>query len=241
MCTTFGLTILQAVAVNLPQVTTAPLYIRAGKRAHLVMSLDRHESPYASQDGPTRSHRSHGHLERRGNQATNRGSNPPCHCSPARGRKGDQGMRPFPNDGLAICPVGKIHQQISIPISPLPTLHRFLNTRNLTDLQADCALTYAGNNLYLPTSLCQDLPPRAHTGHPRLGHADGTTASPDPLILRRTREHPETVNEDQNTPVNGTGIIIKRGSRQATGPEVPLLCVHTRTETLDKELREVRR
>ena len=82
-------------------------------------------------------------------------------------------------------------------------------------------------------------PPRAHTGHPRLGHSNGTTASPDPLIFRRTRERPERVNKDPNTPVNGTGLLIKRVSRQATGLEVPLLRVHTRTETLDKELREV--
>ena len=39
----------------------------------------------------------------------------------------------------------------SIPNSPPPTIHRFLNTRNATALQADCSLTYAGNNIYLPT------------------------------------------------------------------------------------------
>ena len=152
------LSFFQAMAVKLPQVTAAPLSIHAGKRAYLVMSLDRHKSHYAAQDGPPRSHRSHRNLDRRGNQATNRGSNPPCRCIPERGRKGDQGMRPSPTDVLARCPVGKLHQQISIPTSPLPNLHRFLNARNLTDLQADCALTYAGNNLYLPTSLCQALP-----------------------------------------------------------------------------------
>ena len=45
----------------------------------------------------------------------------------------------------------------SIPTLPPPTLHRLLNTRNATALQDDCALTYAGNNLYLPTSFCQVL------------------------------------------------------------------------------------
>ena len=39
----------------------------------------------------------------------------------------------------------------SIPASPHPTLHQFLNTNNLTALQANCALTYSGNNLYIPT------------------------------------------------------------------------------------------
>ena len=44
-----------------------------------------------------------------------------------------------------------------IPTSPLPTIHRFLNARNATALQADCSLTYAGKNIYFPTSFCQDL------------------------------------------------------------------------------------
>ena len=41
----------------------------------------------------------------------------------------------------------------SIPTSPPPTIHRFLNARNKTALQANCSLTYASNNIYLPTSL----------------------------------------------------------------------------------------
>ena len=45
----------------------------------------------------------------------------------------------------------------SIPKSPPPTIHRFLNATNATSLQADCSLTYAGNNLYLPSSFCQAL------------------------------------------------------------------------------------
>ena len=45
----------------------------------------------------------------------------------------------------------------SIPTSPTPTNHRFLNTRNATALQADCSLTYTGNNIYIPTSFCQAL------------------------------------------------------------------------------------
>ena len=46
----------------------------------------------------------------------------------------------------------------SITTSPPPTLHRFLNARNVTDLQDDCTLTYTGNKLYLPTSFYQALP-----------------------------------------------------------------------------------
>ena len=45
----------------------------------------------------------------------------------------------------------------SILTSPPPTIHRFLNARNVTALQADCSLTYTGNNIYLSTSFCQAL------------------------------------------------------------------------------------
>ena len=45
----------------------------------------------------------------------------------------------------------------SISTSPPPTIHRFLNAINVMALQADCSLTYAGNNLYLPISFCQAL------------------------------------------------------------------------------------
>ena len=40
----------------------------------------------------------------------------------------------------------------SIPKYPPPTILRFLIARNETALQDDCSITYAGNNLYLPTS-----------------------------------------------------------------------------------------
>ena len=41
----------------------------------------------------------------------------------------------------------------SIPTLPPPTIHRFLNASDMTALQADFSLTYARNNIYLPTSL----------------------------------------------------------------------------------------
>ena len=45
----------------------------------------------------------------------------------------------------------------SIPTFTPPTFHFFLNARKTTALQADYSLTYAGNNLYIPTSFCQAL------------------------------------------------------------------------------------
>ena len=43
------------------------------------------------------------------------------------------------------------------PSAPPQSLHRFLNARNATDLQADFDLTYVGPNLYLPEYFRQDL------------------------------------------------------------------------------------
>ena len=48
----------------------------------------------------------------------------------------------------------------SITTSPPPNLYRFLNSRNVTALQADFSLTYTGNNIYLPTSFFQAPPPK---------------------------------------------------------------------------------
>ena len=45
----------------------------------------------------------------------------------------------------------------SIMTSSPPTIHRFLNARNATALQANCYLTYTGNKIYLPTFFCQAL------------------------------------------------------------------------------------
>ena len=43
-------------------------------------------------------------------------------------------------------------------LSDMPQyLHHLLNTRNATVLQADCVLTYAEQNIYLPKYFCQSL------------------------------------------------------------------------------------
>ena len=41
--------------------------------------------------------------------------------------------------------------------APLLSIHRFLNARNVTALQSDCALTYLGNNIFLPTAFYRAL------------------------------------------------------------------------------------
>ena len=136
---------------------SATLYSRGKARTSLFMLLDRHQPRHAAQSVPTRSHRSHGRLYQRVNQATHYGSAPPRRRLPSQGRKVDQGMVTSPTDGQCVILAASATNVTSIPTSPPPTLHRFLNVRNATALQADCALTYAGDILYLSTSFCQDL------------------------------------------------------------------------------------
>ena len=40
---------------------------------------------------------------------------------------------------------------LTIPLAPPLSIHRFLNARNATAQQADFALTYLGNNIFLQT------------------------------------------------------------------------------------------
>ena len=51
----------------------------------------------------------------------------------------------------------RVPDGLNVLSSPPQSLHRFLSVRNATVLQAGCALTCAGENLYLPMSLCQVL------------------------------------------------------------------------------------
>ena len=44
-----------------------------------------------------------------------------------------------------------------IPMAPPPSRHCFLNARDVTEIQANCALIYFGNSIFLPTTFYQDL------------------------------------------------------------------------------------
>ena len=50
---------------------------------------------------------------------------------------------------------------LTILSAPPPYIHRFIKSRNATELQAKCALTYSGKNIFLPTASFQAL----HQGH----------------------------------------------------------------------------
>ena len=73
-------------------------------------------------------------------------------------KKETKGWDHLPPTAQRVILVASTTNETSIPTSPPPTIHRFLNTRNATALQTDCSLTYEGKNIYLPTSLCHPPP-----------------------------------------------------------------------------------
>ena len=71
--------------------------------------------------------------------------------------KETEGWDRLPSTAQRVVLVASATTGTFIPTSPPPTIHRFLNARNVTALQADFCLTYAGGNIYLPTSFYQAL------------------------------------------------------------------------------------
>ena len=61
--------------------------------------------------------------------------------------KETKGLDGLPLTAHRFIPAASTTNGTSILTSPPPTLHRFLNARNETALQANCALSYAWNNL----------------------------------------------------------------------------------------------
>ena len=121
-----------------------------------------------------------------------------------------------------------------IPTFPPPTIHRFLNARNATALQADFSLNYVGNNIYLPTSFCQAL---------LQGHI---LAIPDPdvptglLPLLTPPSYAGPANAQQRTML--IQVLLSMGQYLLSKEEATELLdqrVHMRTST--QELRHLRR
>ena len=79
----------------------------------------------------------------------------PVGAAPREAEKETKGWDRLPPISQRIILAASANTRTSILTLPPPTIHRFLNTRNATALKADFSLTYAGNNIYLPTSFCQ--------------------------------------------------------------------------------------
>ena len=152
------LAFLQAVAVKSPRVIAAPLSLRAYKKARVWfkrwtdMHLPKPPTPTPQDntgltnvltDVATRLHTA---------EALR-----PVVASQRDTDKETKGWERLPPTAQRVILAASATTGTSIPKSPPPTIHHLLNARNATALQDDFYLTYAGNNLYLPTSFCQAL------------------------------------------------------------------------------------
>ena len=152
------LAFLQAVAVKSPRVIAAPLSICSDNKARVWFQrwTDVHlPKPFtpATQD--------HMGLTDVLTDATTRLHTAEAlrpvvatHCETDKETKGWDRLPPT---AQGVILAARATTATSIPKSPPPIIHRFLNARNATALQANSSLTYAGNNLYLPTSFCQAI------------------------------------------------------------------------------------
>ena len=152
------LAFLQAVAFKSPQVTAAPIYLRANKRARVwfrrwtdtnlptppnLPPLDHMGLTGVLTNGTTRLHTV---------EALH-----PVAAAQREAEKETKGWDRLPPTAYCVILAASATNGTSITTLPPPTIHCFLNTRNTTSLQAVFSLTYAGKNLSLPTSLCQAL------------------------------------------------------------------------------------
>ena len=71
--------------------------------------------------------------------------------------KETKGWDRLPPTAQRVILAASANTRTSIPTLPPPTIHHFLNARNATALQADCSLTLAGNNIYIPAFFFQAL------------------------------------------------------------------------------------
>ena len=111
--------------------------------------------------------------------------------------------------------------------------------RNVTALQADCSLTYTGNNIYLTTSFCHAL----LQGHILAIPEPGVLTESSPLLTPPYSAAPANAQQQamriQVLLSMGQDRFIKRRSAKATGTECPCPRVHTRAASFDTKLHEV--
>ena len=81
----------------------------------------------------------------------------PVVASQREAEKETKGWDRLPPTAQRVILAASATNRTSILTSRPPTIHCFLNVRNAMSLQADCSLTYTGNNIYLPNSFCKAL------------------------------------------------------------------------------------
>ena len=152
------LALLQDVAIKYPRVLEAPLPLCADKRTH---TWFQQWTDINLPNPPTPSPQDHlgitGVLTNVETPLHTTEALRPVVAAQRETEKDTKGWDRLPPTSKRVILAASATTGPSIPTSPPPTIHRFLNARYVTALQADCSLTYAGNNIYLPTSFCQDL------------------------------------------------------------------------------------
>ena len=149
------LTLLQAVAVKSPRVTAAPLSLRVEKRARVWFCCWT-DTKLRTPPKPAPQY----HLGLTGvlNDVSTRLKTAealrPVVSDQTEEEKETKGWYHIPPTAQRVILAAIATNGTYILTLPPPTIHRFLISRNVTALQVNCALTYAGNNLYITTSFC---------------------------------------------------------------------------------------
>ena len=148
----------QAVAIKSPRVIAAPLSLHADKRARVWFQRWTYVNlPTPPKPAPQDNLGLTGVLTDVATRLHTSEALRPAVSAHHEAEKEKKGWDRLPPTAQRVILAASATTGTSILNSPTPTIHRFLNARNATAIQADCSLTYAGNNIYLTTSFCQDL------------------------------------------------------------------------------------
>ena len=152
------LAFLQAALVKPPRVIADPLYLRADKRARVWFRRWTDVNlPTLLKPAPQYHMGITGFLKYVATRLHTVEALRPVVAAQGKAEKETKGWDRLPSTSQRVILSASATTGTSIQTSPPPRIHRFLNARNATALQANCSLTYSGNNIYLPTSFCQAL------------------------------------------------------------------------------------
>ena len=149
---------IQSVAVKSPRVTAAPLSLLTEKCARVwFRRWPETNLPTPSKTAPQDHTVQTGVLRDVVTRLHTEEALRPVVAAQSEAEKETKGWNRIPPMSQRLILSARTTNGTSIPNSPPPILHRFLNARKTISFQDDCALTYTGNNIYLPTSFCQYL------------------------------------------------------------------------------------
>ena len=150
------LAFLRGISLKAPQVQTAPISLRAYKRekiwfGQLVDSNLKHQAP-PNKAAPQDHSGLTGVLSEVATRLQNEKSPHPVVPEQREADRETRGWDRLPPTSQRLILAASAANGLTILLAPPPSIHRFLNARNTTALQADCTLTYLGNNIFLLTT-----------------------------------------------------------------------------------------